>query len=287
VARKHHVVSAGYLRFFGLERRPSKYVVRLLSKDIKVNEVVPVEKILWQRGMHTAVVNGLEDDALEDEFAAIERRVLPIISRIIAGEYEPGWAGAVKALMALHLARSYRYQEMFNRTVDEYFGDPLKGMSVDRLTRAFRKQYGRGPADGELDSLVRDYIERWRSSNAFYVAQSGEAFNKAFAMFEDKQIELVKVRPPAPHLLTGDAPLVVAAGNNWRRVRVAIGDADLVYMPLSPTVAASVITGDEPRVGVISKPSAARRLNSTMWRNCDRWIVAHPKTDWKKSIGRG
>jgi len=286
VPRKHHVVSAGYLRLFGEERKPGKFMVRMFSKDGRINDVVPVEKILWRRGLHTAYVNGREDDALEDEFARIEKDVLPIVARVVRGEWSTEWGAAIKALMALHLARSYRYQAMFSRAVEDYFANPLEGMSIERLTKAFETQYGRRPEEGELDALVREHVDRWRQSNVFYVSQSAEAFNKTNAMLADKYVELVWVRDPAPRLLTGDSPLVVANGTNWRRVRVALGDAELIYMPLSPTLAASLVTGRESRPGVITRPSAGRKLNRLMWRNCDRFLVAHPASNWRKSLGQ-
>lgn len=86
--RKHHVVSAGYLRHWGKERRPGKKLIRLLTKDGSIDAIVPVEKALWVRGFNSAFVAGQEDDRLEDEFADIERATLPIIGRIVAGRME-------------------------------------------------------------------------------------------------------------------------------------------------------------------------------------------------------
>lgn len=79
-------------------------------------------------------------------------------------------------------------------------------------------------------------------------------------------------------------------GSGWRAVRVAIGDAALVYMPLSPRLAICLTTSREEAIIGDIPPSGVQRMNHLMWRNTDRFIVARPGADLNRSlvtIGRG
>jgi len=201
-------VSAGYLRFWTGD--PGRHWIRYFSKDGSIDKVVGVRDVLHRRGFNSSFVGGAEDDNLEQFFATVEQSVLPIIGRIVDGGWEPEWQMEVKVLAALHLARSFRFRQMYEDLVDQWQTSPLAGMSPERLAAVFQRQYHRPPGAGELEQIVQEHVATWRRENFFYVNESGEALNKILKMFEGKYVQVVRVKTPGVEFVTGDCPLVVA-----------------------------------------------------------------------------
>lgn len=192
----------------------------------------------------------------------------------------------MKVLAALHLARSFRFRDIYESTVVARFAGPLAGMSAERLTAAFVEQYRRSPEPGELEALVTNHVQEWYRSNVFFVNELGEAHNKILAMFEDKYVQIARIPVRGVELVTGDTPLVIA-NSGWRRVGVAIGDASLIYMPLSPRVGVCLTTRREEAILGDIPLFEAQRLNNLIWRSAKRFIVAHPANDLSRSLAIG
>lgn len=279
--RRHHVVSQGYQRLFADGKR-----IRLVWKDSGQSKLVGTRDAFVERGFHAVHADGESSDALEDEWARVERLALPGLRAAASGHQSPDTDYAIKAMMAMQWARSYAVREMFGLVFDRNRSRAATDLAQsEHLPVLFEDQYGRPPHPGEIEEYVHGRLEEMRHGNALFVERIAHLHNKAVERFAELHVQLVMVGRPVFGFLTSDNPVVISDG---ARVGVQSGlallDACHVYMPLSRWAAALLTTGNEG--SAVGNPMTVQILNNLTWRNSLTQLASHPSEDWLRALGR-
>src|SRR5207248_466138 len=94
-------------------------------------------------------------DELEDQWGRVENFALPHLRRLISGDRDAEGRHATKIVAALHYARSYAFEMMFRKIVEEHRSETLARIAVEEdTTETFVAQFGRPAASGELEALA-------------------------------------------------------------------------------------------------------------------------------------
>jgi hypothetical protein len=283
--RNNHVVTAGYLgRGFGVGRQqPRSRSVDLF--DIRNRSVRRVPATDAFRKRDFSVVRGSEGprDDLEREWSRVEARALNDLRTLNprGGVAREEGAAAV-ALMAIHLARSFRLQRVAEESWSK-FGDPLPEKAETRaeLRRAFELTFGRESRAGEIASLTRAYVEAERDTNAFFVGQQATHYNLILDYLMSLPFRFSVAATPMRHfLLTSDSPALLVSRDHTTAAALAnglrLGEEAVVIMPMTKRVLAQVGTSafdfdlSASDVGLLNRLQAEEAL---------RFVAGHPRTD--------
>ena len=276
--RRHHLVSRGYQRLFACDDR-----VRLIFKKDYSTRIVGTADAFVEKGFNSTRTSEGELDELEEEWTRLENAALPVVREVAAGRpLDERSIMELKVLAAIHFPRSYALREVFDRIFAEYRTAPTKGMNLPRLEHAFEEQFGYRPSRDELDGLVGKHLDGWHRANVFFVERMAEAHNKALDKLRPLHIQPAWTRLRRVEFLTGDTP-VVRYDTQTRQIRVALGDADQFFMPISRTLLVAFTTREEPPM--LLAPIDVQRLNNLIWRSCYRQLGCHPDADWQRSLG--
>lgn len=280
---QHHVVSAGYLRFFA----DAKQRLRLIDKPTRsaIPRLVGVRNAFVRTHFNSVVDGeGRKLDHLESEWAERESFALPRIRHLDPTRVEVEDDAAVKILIALHYARSFAAREMHDRIADETLTTFVADMrELAELQRLFELEYGRAAVEGELESLAEQQWAARRSTNQMFVESIAKGFNTGLDLLKDASLELVVPAHPTLRFGTGDSPVVVS---NQELLSVGplggvpLADASVVYMPLRQDLAAAVTHG-APRL-LQANGVEIVRLNTLVWRAAIRHVACHPEDDWRR-----
>ena len=279
--KHHHVVSEGYQRLFA-----SPSGIRLLDKQARTARVVGTKSAFARKRFSSYVKNGRWSDELEDEWSTRENFALPHIRRLISGARDESARDAVKVLAAVHYVRSYAFEIVLQRIMDqEATVAPSRMAAKVEVVRAFETDYGRLPRAGEVEQLV---LERWMDltdSRRLLIGEMAEGFNKTMNLLQPLRVQLVWPRKKNnSQFIFGDTPVVHYAKDG--RVSVlgglALGDANRILFPLSPYLAA-LFTKGEFGDGAVD-PDVVQSLNRKVWQAAVRFVAAHPDTNLKRSL---
>lgn len=94
-------------------------------------------------------------DEAESEWARLENLALPEVRGFLNGRTDTTTIYAVKVLAAIHFARSYGFDVVWNRVLTEARRDSPNRIAVkEEIQRAFRQEHGREPHSGEVQRYV-------------------------------------------------------------------------------------------------------------------------------------
>lgn len=286
-SRRHHAVPVGYQKAWQRHGR-----VLLVDKATLCGRPVSSKDAFVSKDLFTIPTeDGTLDLSLEEHFARLENIAIPGVRRYIAGAADQDAENAVKLLMATAFARGKAiatHSERFLRTeksglFDELLGDP-------KLVPMFRRDYGRDPTVEELTALLEASWESTVGSNRMYVDTVARAHNFAIEKFPHSHLQrIVAPRSTTIGFLSGDTPLVHADTEAGLRVGIphglALGEAGVVYYPLSPRVA--VCLNQEPDSVVDATLAHVQWINRTfIERAAHRWLLAAPGMDVHRCLAR-
>ncbi|MFP5487622.1 MAG: DUF4238 domain-containing protein [Acidimicrobiia bacterium] len=277
-SQRHHLVSKGYQKNFAdgqqrltiINARSGVTIERL--RPARRNWVEDDWNTFWEE-------SGDPNRHLEQEFARIEAGVMRRIREVRPGAVAQAQLAAVINLAAIHLVRSRSFIDFLRHVrttampdlVDQFTTDP------ELLTR-FEAQHGRRPDDGEVRSLVlrvgRELMTSRRSELETVIAQH----NKIAELLTKNTLQVLTIADDLPGLPIGDAPVVHANLDSARfgfRDRLAIGDANLILVPLTRRVAAC-LTRSPMADTTIGSMHQWKRVVDIQIRACLGEIAAHP-----------
>jgi hypothetical protein len=293
VARRkhHHIVSQGYQRFFAEGRR-----VQLCDKA-----AVPGRRRVRPAGTRDVFAerdfssHRLDDgglvDPLEDEWQALEDVALPVVRNWLRGNEEPQVQQELVTLAAIHFARSFGFRQIYENVRRMQIEAAAETGERARMIRLFRNQYGRLPRPGEIADLVREFHEGYFGADGpARIEGMIEMHNRAIDTLAPLSIRPLYRRPGSagPQFILGDTPFVhyckgpldIRVG---LREGLAVGNADTLFMPISPDVAVEFLS-EAMDPGFVA-PIDVQKLNSLTWRAAFSQVLAHPSADLPRCLG--
>lgn len=283
VRRRNHVVTRGYLAHFGKRRGSTDYVnlhdlaTGETRSDISTRTVFRTKDFTVFR-----TADGL-DDSLERQWAdVVEGPALVAVRELTSPEdLTPEREMAVKALAAMHIARSYGLKALFDEHWEDRLAEP---QDAEALRDAFRDQYGHDPAPGEIAQMWRQEAERRRHANIAFTSIMVDMYHKTFDHLVPKAVQLVHTR--TRRFITSDNPVVLSNPPRTGIMSgVGIASASLMWLPLTAHLAAAFPS--EPQEHLVANPAGVRQLNFETARNALRFIVFHPDDELASLIPGG
>ncbi len=282
--RKNHIVSAGYLRFFGKRPSPKKEaLVTLVDLDAErgkaVREGVSVRKALFEYDFSVYDTGEELDDQLEVTWSEREAFALPRVRGSgTARAIIPETVAAAKVLMSLHFARSYVMKDSFGKAWDRTIGRlPAQLRDNPKLHTAFVEDHGREPSADEVEQLVAEYVEQHREANTSFVEAQAEQFNRFLDHVGPRDTRISQVAPGhGLFLLTTDCPVVLVKDGAAHRPGgpVKVGEEGLIVMPLTKRALFSVGSLAFPPV---LDADLVRAVNDFMTGEAMRFVAIHPE----------
>ena len=288
--RAPHVVSAGYQRFFTADGKRIRVVTKndVAERRYEGKPVSVLDNFKEKKYFLRVIANGNANDELEDEFARVENISLPLIRSVVHGTtLTSDQARAIKAMMAIHFARSYAHEEvrksLFPQVVDEQI---TQALADPRVQAHFHRTRKRPASQEDAEALVRTAQREMENSREYAVTAIIRAYTYAIKRFETQHLQLLRPASRRMHFITGDSPTLLARDNTLTVVgatNLALGDANFVATPLRPNLFARVAP-DEAHLRIDNVMTI--RLNQAMVRNCLTRIALHPATDLSYALGR-
>lgn len=288
--RDQHVVSRGLLRHFAEPVvKPGGKVwhrTHLILKRSPTARAVSIRDVFTRRDFNTAWIDGERITHLEKEWAQVESAALPAIRHALAGQRSGDITPALKATVALHLARSRSARIVVDRIWSGMRGTEPEVIAADPEFRHRAAALPSAPwTEEELLRLVAERMDEVTSTHLLRVQRMGEMFNDLCTRFDPFHPQFVEVLAPRLGLVLGDVPVVVS---RWSGMHVgvhhglAIMDGEFLFMPLSPKLGLSLTTSRQSDAEI--GPTMVWRLNNLIWRNSIDAVVAHPKFAWEQSL---
>lgn len=282
MARKHHhLVSEGYQRFFA-----DPTGIRLVDKQTRKARVVGTKSAFARKHFSSYIRDGVWSDELEDEWSSRENFAIPHARRLIAGARDAESRDALKILAAIHYVRSYAFEIILDRIMAEQKIEAPGRIAAERtVIQAFVDDHGREPQPGEIEQIV---LERWLELNEgrrLLVSEMADGFNKVMKILDPLKVQLVWPRKRNYcHFVFGDTPLVHYSNDGRLSALggLALGDANKVYFPVGPLLAA-FFTVKRFADGAI-EGEMVQALNRKTWHAATRFIGAHPGSNLKRSL---
>jgi len=278
----HHIVSEGYQRLFATSDG-----IRLIDKQTKVVKTVGTKGAFARKNFSSYLKDGSWSDELEDEWAIRENFALPHMRRLNDGARDDEAIGALKILAAIHYVRSYAFEKVLLRLIDEHFAIMPDQIASDAAAReAFVADYGRPPRPGEIEQLV---IERWAretDGRAFLLERMAHGFGRTLEVLEPLHVQFVWPAKSGVDFVFADGPLVHSAndGRVTALEGLPLGDADQIYFPVGPRLLSLFMSMPEVfRDGAIPVDQV-QLLNKKTWRAALRMLGAQPDTNVKRSL---
>lgn len=273
----HHYIAKGLLRGFARDERVIFYIdkVELTGRCIGIRDAFVVSgDSFFTDG------DGERNDTLESEWAGLESAGLPIVRRLARGEpLESGDARRLSEVACMHFARSRSVMHLSEGFDQQILSQRAPELEDDgEASTAFERSYGRPPQPGEITELFEELIERERTTGRSRVGTMIRTHNRAGDILDGMHVQLIRPESDDIGFSIGDSPFLTI--NRERDdvgvlERVAIGDSDLIIMPMARDLAVAFTTSDEQDV------TAERRLvesvNRYTWRAAVRFVACHPR----------
>ncbi|MGA8724814.1 MAG: DUF4238 domain-containing protein [Acidimicrobiales bacterium] len=279
--RRHHIVSAGYQRHFA----DGELVRHWLKADNSWSRPIGVRDSFVEEGFNSVFTpDPATIEALEKEWARIEGSVIPAIDAAERGDRSPGVAHALKAVIAMHYCRSYSHRIVSEQTIEIL---RTQGIDLPRqpdMVEAFEAQFGHPPEPGEMEARYELLVAATEASRVLFVGGMTRIYGKVMEILRPLHLQIGVPFKRDIGLLFGDTPVVVQSGVKVGvREGVAIGNCELVYMPLSRWTAMSLSAA--PRGDGMMGPAQVQKMNLLMRRNCRDRLAAHPCEDIPRALG--
>lgn len=276
--QNHHLVSKGYQKNFAdeqrrltiLDARNGKVVERL--RPAKRNWVEDDWNTFWDE-------SGDPNHYLEQEFARIEAGTLRRIRDVRAGVLSASEAGAIINLAAMHLVRSRAFVDFRSHIHEFATPDLVEDFATDpELFTRFEVDKGREPVEGELHAMVARAAEDLAANRESQIESVIDQYNKISEVLTRNTIQLLTLADHLPGLPIGDNPIVHAdldAGRFGFRDKLAVGDSNIVFIPLTRRTAA-LLARDKTPDTTITTMHQWRRIVDIQIRACTSEIATYP-----------
>jgi hypothetical protein len=282
-SHRHHVVSRGYQRFFAQGER-----VLLIDKRSRTYKEVGTRATFVESNFNSWRTEAGWDDSLEKEWQRIEGHILPRLRVLLSGPGGHAQREAAKVLAALHFARSYSLREMQLFVGEQVVEDASIRFIADPVfVSLYNEQFGHTPGPGEIENYIADRWHDLTSNLQFIQERTVHAYHFAKDFFGPLRVQFLYAHPRIGFVL-GDTPLIVADPNLFRvgiRDRIALGDAERIWMPLTRRCSMSFWTTDrgESKDAFLT-PADVQKLNWLSWRAASRFLICHPNEDPRRAL---
>jgi hypothetical protein len=274
--RRPHVVPRGYLRNFAEGEQ-----LLLIEKATRTAKTVGTRHAFVASNFLRVRAGGMSDDSAEDAFGRIEDFSLDRVRHITLDEpITPDQDVAVKALAAMLFARSFATDAVRERLIPKVIAERRSRIGSERDAIAvFRRDFGRSPKPGELESLLEEVAEANFSTRLDAVDGMIRHYGWTLEYLRPMAVSVYEAR--GTEFVTSDNPLVLI-GENRLHVGVhkglAFRMAATIFLPLSRRVA--VCFTPEPIPGETMNRKQVRDANNLSWRNAVARVACHPALDW-------
>lgn len=283
-SRRHHVVPNFYQRRFSRDGR-----VRVIHREGRREYVCNTKDAFVVKDL-LSVGDGAEaHDEAEQRFAEQEGLIAGHLATLEPAHLSGGDAQALRALAALLLGRSNRVKAGHEANSPQIAEKVFRASIADPETLAmFRRDTGRDPLPGELESVLRQIGEVFVHSGHGRAELMLEMYNLGLKHLADFEVSVYDASGLSDGLVFGDNPVVHARGDGLLDVdrpghRIALRDSDLVYFPLDRRTAVCMTSEREPFVRLDQR--VVRMLNNAMWRSAYFRIGAYPEENWRRACG--
>ena len=229
-------------------------------------------------------------DPLEDEWQALEDVALPVVRSWLRGNEEPHVQQELVTLAAIHFARSFGFRQIYENVRRMQIEAAAETGERGRMIRLFRNQYGRSPIPGEIADLVREFHEGYFGADGpARIEGMIEMHNRAIdTLARSDSAALSPLWEPWPSVHSRRhsirALLQGSARHSGRdREGLAVGNAETLFMPISPDVAVEFVS-EAMDPGFVA-PLDVQKLNSLTWRAAFSQVLAHPSADLARCLG--
>ena len=277
MARHQHYVSRGYQKGFAENKR-----IIYVDKQNRTQRDVGIGDA-FVASHHSSFTDeeGRRIDDLDKEWDRIENLWIPHMRRAadINADLDAETIQAIKVLAALHFARSESIRDAALQFEPDFIDQYAKeAESNERLQQMFYKEKGRMPMEGELQELALVRGEILVDSNYSQVGRMKHIYNRSLEIFEPFYVQLIRPMEGHSGFSLCDSPLVNHCRKTKRtgpRDQLAIGDSDLLLIPLGRYICAALTAKQESHVTVT--PSLVEWINHLTWESAARFVAYHPK----------
>jgi hypothetical protein len=273
---RNHLVSKGYQQNFADAGR-----LAILSMSTGVIADSRPTKTNWVEDDFLTVIydDGTADDSLEREYAKVERKVLNQIRDITATRITAEQKEALDHVAAIHLVRSLTFAAGHEELVEKWFNDSVTRLGVDpRVCALFEAQYGRQPGYGELQRVIASTAVNMMMGGGIMANGMRRVSANLPEILARWTVQLVQAPDWMPGFVLADQPIVHARPEEGRygfRSKLAVGDANLLLMPIHRRLAAIYTSRPLPHFALRTK-RGLRTINATFCRNAVAEVACHP-----------
>lgn len=276
--RKQHLVSKGYQANFALAGR-----VAIL--DARTGRVIDSKRSIkenWRTQDFLSVISdaGIVDDTLEREFAQQEQFFLNAVRDIRA--FWPPTAHqkrALDALTAVHLARSAAFAAAHAELAQSSVAITVGRLVHDeRALNAFRRDRGREPEAGELEAVIETTATAFRGDPRLLLHGIRRVSTGVTGILARLSVQLVALDVRLPGFLLADVPVLHGRrdeGVFGFREPVAVGDADIIVIPIQRRLAAFYTADPLPDLNVKTKKGWSW-INALLAHGAATEVACHP-----------
>ncbi len=236
VSHRHHLVSRGYQRFFAAGELVCLIDMRTHSYRLAGTRDVFVEANFnsWR------TQDGWNDELEHTWHDKVESPSIALVGQLLNGKTGPAERDGANVLAALHLARSYSFDTVHRRILNQVGLSEMHLVEEDpNYAELFASEAGHVPEPGELADRVRVIVEAMLAGRHSLLERMVYLFNFTMEFFRALNVRLL-FAPPTMSFLTGDTPVVTRDERGFRigiRQGVALGDTYGIFMPLGRKVA--------------------------------------------------
>lgn len=273
-------MSRGYQRFFAVDDR-----IAYRARSGGPPRLVGTKDAFARNDFNAYRIDEARDDSLEDEWTRVESIALPLVRQLIAGDDSPELRDAVKVIAALHWSRSYSLDRALASIAREAQEVAPAELAADpKFEAAFRDEFGRSPELGEIKIAIDErFDDVFGSSGSFRIERMVHGHNTVLEKLEPLHVQLIRPATSRMPFIFGDTPVVHFSKMRvgWRD-KLALGDADHIYMPVAPRLAVMFTHKDEGDQA--AAPWIVQKMNHLVRKAAWDFIAGHPSTDFDRAI---
>jgi hypothetical protein len=277
--QQQHLVSKGYQKNFANDYQQVAVLDARSGATIDGGRHITSN---WraENFLTVATAAGHLDQSLEKKFQKTEGKVLDQIRRITPTRITDKQRRALDLLAAIHLVRSQSFVEMHGQFADAYFDAAVADLLAEpQLAEIFESAHGRQPAEGELKSVVAAQARKLRASPDLTANAMRRIGARVPEILGRYRVQLVEVPSWMPGFVLADQPVLHARPSEGRygfASQLALGDADLIMMPIRRRLLACYTARLLPNLTLKTEDRGLRVINAALCRNAVKEIACHP-----------